>query len=67
MYSMAYQTGQRLSSYRTALDKAESDAAKYDGSHFYRQLGTVHYTAGFLDGWHGKVPRRQLRLADTVL
>lgn len=64
IYSAAYQEGQRLSSHRSALAKAEDDAAKYDHDPYFRSLGSHCWTDGFRDGWNGRVPARELRLSD---
>lgn len=66
IYSAAYQEGQRLSRWPANLEKADDDLAwaRTNGSSRWRRRGVHAWVAGFRDGFHGRPPRRQLRLAD---
>lgn len=66
MYSAAYQEGQRLAHVPSALAKVEADAVD-DSDPYYISLDSPSWTAGFQDGWYGRVPVHALRLADFDL
>ena len=66
LYSSGYYAGQWCAPHRSALDKNRLDyKAAFDDPRI-RILGAIIYCDGFEDGWAGRVPLFELRLADLA-
>jgi hypothetical protein len=66
LYSCGYFAGQWCAGNPPELQRKYRQRVEYAADPFLVGIGVLDYIDGFDDGWHGRVPLYELRIADLA-